>query len=235
MTAVPLPRRLLAEALGSALLLAAIVGSGIMADRLADGAIALALLANSVATGATLAVLILVLGPISGAHLNPVVTLVGALEKRLSWSAAMAYGVVQVGGAITGVVLAHAMFGAPLLEVSATARSGFGQLVSEAVATFGLVLVVIGTQRVAAAATPYAVGLYILSAYWFTASTSFANPAVTIARSFTTSFAGIAPADVPGFIAAQLLGALLAFALAQALWPLRTASEPLPAPLPRGP
>jgi glycerol uptake facilitator-like aquaporin len=194
-----LSRRLAAEALGTALLLAVVVGSGIMAERLAGGSMALALLANALATGAALPVLILVFGPISGAHFNPAVTL------ALNETPLLPYIVAQGLGAVAGVALAHLMFGLPVLEWGSQPRSGAGLWLAEAVATMGLLLTILGTPR---AATPYAVGLYITAAYWFTASTSFANPAVTLARGFTTSFAGIAPADVPAFMLVQVAAAL---------------------------
>jgi glycerol uptake facilitator-like aquaporin len=211
---IPTPQRsadrLIAEALGTAFLLAAVVGSGIMAERLAAGNIALALLANSIATGAALIVIILTVGPISGAHLNPAVTLTEALRGAIAWRLALAYSLVQIVAAMAGVALAHLMFGLPILESSSHARAGVGLLVGEAVATFGLVAVIRGCARSRPTAIPFAVGLYITAAYWFTSSTSFANPAVTIARGFTDTFTGIRPADVPGFVAAQILGALAA-------------------------
>lgn len=203
-------RRLAGEVLGTALLLAIVVGSGIMGERLSGGSVGLALLANTVATGAGLVVLILVFGPISGAHFNPVVTLVSMLRRELDALTALAYVAAQVAGGIAGVLLAHAMFDEAIFQVSMKDRDGTGQFVSEAVATFGLLATIMGCSRARPELTPFAVGLYITSAYWFTASTSFANPAVTIARSMSNTFAGIAPASVPGFIAAQLMGALLA-------------------------
>ena len=202
--------RLIAEALGTAFLLAAVVGSGIMAERLAAGNIALALLANSIATGAALIVIILTVGPISGAHLNPAVTLTEALRGAIGWRLALAYALVQIVAALAGVALAHLMFGLPILESSSHARAGMGLLVGEAVATFGLVAVIRGCARSRPTVIPFAVGLYITAAYWFTSSTSFANPAVTIARGFTDTFTGIRPADVPGFVGAQVVGALAA-------------------------
>ena len=212
-----LPRRLVAEALGSALLVATVVGSGIMADGLTtDGA--MALLGNTLPTGAILVVLITVLAPISGAHFNPAVTLVFTLRRELPASIALAYILAQCAGAIVGTMLAHAMFELPLLQFSTHARTGAGQWLAEAVATFGLVAVILGGIRANANAVPWLVGLYITAAYWFTASTSFANPAVTIARSLTDSFSGIAPTDAPGFIIAQLIGALAAAALGSWLW-----------------
>lgn len=206
-----LPRRLAAEGLGTAFLAVAVVGSGIMAERLAgDGAVAL--LCNALATGAALVVLIATFGPISGAQFNPVVSLVSALSRALAWREAAFYGVVQVLGGIVGVLVTHAMFGLPLLAASDNARSGASLVLSEGIATFGLVFAIIAAVRFRPEAVAWIVGLYITAAYWFTASTSFANPAVTIARAMTDTFAGIRPADVPGFIAAQIAGALLAFA-----------------------
>jgi glycerol uptake facilitator-like aquaporin len=205
-----LPRRLFAEALGTALLLAAIVGSGIMGERLAGGSIAIALLSNTLATGAALIVLITVFGPISGAHFNPAVTLVAAIRRDLPWRSALAYALAQLLGAVLGVWCAHAMFGEPLLQIATKLRAGPAQAFSEAVATFGLVATILGTSRFRPDFTPISVGLYITAAYWFTASTSFANPAVTIARSLSDSFSGIAPACVPAFIVAQLIGAFVA-------------------------
>jgi glycerol uptake facilitator-like aquaporin len=217
-------RKLAAEGLGTGLLLAAIVGSGIMAERLAGGNVALALLANAFATGAMLVVLITIFAPVSGAHLNPAVTLAFALRREIAPMTALAYAAVQVGGAVLGTLLAHAMFGETLLQVSATARSGMALCFAEGVATFGLIFTILGTLRFRPEMIGATVGLYIFSAYWFTASTSFANPAVTIARSLTDSFAGIAPADAPGFILAQIAGALLGAALTP--WLFASASEP---------
>ena len=202
-------RRLVAEALGTALLLVAVVGSGIMAERLAGGNIAVALPANALATGAALAVLITVFGPLSGAHFNPAVTLYFALRGDTPWRTAALYMPVQFAAAILGVWLAHAMFALPVLEVSRHLRDGPAQWLAEFVATAGLLLTIVGGMRFAPLSTPMLVALYITGAYWFTASTSFANPAVTIARSLTDSFAGIAPSSVPGFIAAQLVAALV--------------------------
>ncbi len=201
-------RPLAAEFLGTLILLATVVGSGIMAERLADGNIALALLANALATGAVLVVLITIFAPLSGAHFNPAVTLYFALRKDIAWSRAVAYAVIQVMAAIAGVWLAHAMFALPVIEVSTHLRDGPAQWLAEFTATFGLILTIAGGVRLGASAVPMLVGLYITGAYWFTASTSFANPAVTIARALTQSFAGIAPSSAPGFIAAQLLAAL---------------------------
>ena len=206
-TSPSLARRCVAEALGTALLLSAVVGSGIMGERLAGGNVAVALLANTIATGAALVALILTFGPISGAHFNPAVTLVDAWQKGLRWTDVSAYGVAQFLGAYVGVLAAHAMFAEPLHQLSGHARAGGAQAFSEFVATFGLLSVVWGCVRNRPDAVPFAVGLYITAAYWFTASTSFANPAVTVARAFTDTFAGIRPADVPAFVIAQLCGA----------------------------
>jgi glycerol uptake facilitator-like aquaporin len=216
---LPLGRRLLAEALGSAFLLAAVVGSGIMAQRLAGGSIALALLGNTLSTGAMLVVLILIFGPVSGAHLNPAVSLVAALRHALPWSDTAAYVVAQVCGGLIGVWAAHVMFDLPLWQVSATVRTGWGQWSAEFIAAFGLVLTILGCSATAKNAVAYAVGLYITAAYWFTASTSFANPAVTVARSVSDSFAGIAPGNITAFIIFQLAGALAAHLLADRIWP----------------
>lgn len=213
-----LAQRAFAEWLGTAFLLAAVVGSGIMAQKLSGENVALALLCNTIATGAILVVLILMFGPVSGAHFNPAVTLVFALRSETAWTDASIYTAAQIAGAIIGVWIAHLMFGLPVLQLSLTERSGTGQWLAEAVATFGLLLTIFGVGSRTSAAVPYAVGLYITSAYWFTASTSFANPAVTIARSLSDTFAGIAPQGVPAFIAAQLIGAILAIPLASWLW-----------------
>lgn len=215
----PLARRLLAEALGTALLLATVVGSGIMASRLAGGNAALALLGNTLPTGAMLVVLILIFGPVSGAHFNPVVSFALALRRRFALSDCAPYILAQLGGAVLGVWAAHMMFELPLLQVSMTARTGTGQWLAEAIATFGLVLAIFGCAARTPAAVPFAVGLYITAAYWFTASTSFANPAVTVARALSDTFAGIAPADVPAFVAAQCIGAFGAAAASMLLWP----------------
>jgi glycerol uptake facilitator-like aquaporin len=215
----PLPQRFAAETLGTAFLLAAVVGSGIMGGRLAGGNVALALLANTLATGAILVVLILIFGPVSGAHFNPAVSLAFALRRQLLWREAGGYLVAQLAGAILGVWAAHAMFDLPLWQLSTTVRSGFGQWLAEFVATFGLLMTIFGCVARAPNAVAYAVGLYITSAYWFTASTSFANPAVTLARSLSDTFAGIAPAGAPAFIAAQLVGALAAAVVARWFWP----------------
>jgi glycerol uptake facilitator-like aquaporin len=205
-------RRIAAEALGTALLLAVVIGSGIMGERLAGGSAAIALMGNTLATGAGLVVLITVFGPISGAHFNPAVTLVFAVRRELSVRLAAAYAAAQLVGAVLGVFAAHAMFAEPILQVSTKLRDGPAQAFSEFVATFGLVATILGTLRVRPEFTPMAVGLYITSAYWFTASTSFANPAVTLARSLSDTFAGIAPASAPAFIAAQFAGALVGLA-----------------------
>lgn len=202
-----LRKRIAAECVGTALLLAAVVGSGIMGERLAGGNVAIALLANAIATGAALVAIILAFGPISGAHLNPVVTIADATRNGLLWRDVLPYMGAQVTGAFIGVAAAHLMFELPLFSWSEHARSGPAQVFSEAVATFGLLSVIWGCGRARADAVPFAVGAYITGAYWFTASTSFANPAVTLARSVTNTFAGIRPADVPDFVLGQLLGA----------------------------
>ncbi len=214
-----LARRLLAEGVGTAFLLAAVVGSGIMGVKLAGGNVALSLLANTLATGAILIVLILIFGPVSGAHLNPAVSLAFALQRVLPWPDCFAYVGAQLGGAVFGTWAAHLMFELPLWQISSTVRTGPAQWFSEAIATFGLLLTVLGCGARTPAATPYAVGLYITAAYWFTASTSFANPAVTIARALSNTFAGIAPSGVLAFILAQIAGMLAAIALRAALWP----------------
>jgi glycerol uptake facilitator-like aquaporin len=208
-----LSRRVTAEFVGTAFLLAAVVGSGIMGDRLSAGNVAIALLANSIATGAALVALILTFGPISGAHFNPAVTVADAALGGTSWRDVPAYLVAQVSGAVIGVLSAHLMFGQELVQISEHVRAGGAQVFSEFVATFGLLSVIWGCVRKRPEAVAWAVGLYITGAYWFTASTSFANPAVTIARSLTNTFAGIRPADVPAFVAAQLIGAGAATAL----------------------
>ena len=204
-----LPRRLAAESLGTALLVATVVGSGIMAESLTKD-VALALLGNTLPTGAILVVLITILGPISGAHFNPVVSLVVALRRELTERDALLYIAAQIGGGIAGTIMAHAMFGLPLIEASLKVRSGGAQWFAEAVAAFGLVATILAGIRFNRAAVPWLVGLYITAAYWFTASTSFANPAVAIARSMTNTFSGIRPADLPGFIAAETCGAVVA-------------------------
>ncbi len=205
-----LSRRLTAEAVGSALLLATVVGSGIMAERLSAGNQAIALLANTMATGAGLVALIMTFGPISGAHFNPAVTVADAWQGGLAWTDVPAYIGAQAGGAVVGVWSAHAMFQERVFMVSQHARSGPAQLFSEFIATFGLLAVIVGGSRLRSATVPFAVGAYITAAYWFTASTSFANPAVTFARALSDTFAGIRPADVPGFIVAQFAGAMAA-------------------------
>jgi glycerol uptake facilitator-like aquaporin len=203
-------RRALAEAVGTALLLAAVVGSGVMGARLADGNAYLALLANSIATGCALVALIVAFGPICGAHFNPLVSAIAAWKGDCSWPEAAVLAGAQTAGAVIGVLSAHAMFDLQLIQVSATLRSGLPLWWSEVVATFGLVTIVLGCRGDGARHAPFAVGAYITGAYWFTASTSFANPAVTIARAFTDTFSGIRPADAPAFIAAQAVGAVLA-------------------------
>jgi glycerol uptake facilitator-like aquaporin len=208
--AMTLSRRIIAEVLGTAFLLAAVVGSAIMGERLAGGNTAIALLANTLATGATLATLIFVFGPISGGHFNPAVTLASASQGGISRSDVPGYIAGQMFGAFIGVGVAHLMFEEALIQVSQHARSGGGQLFSEFIATFGLLCVILGCVRLRSEAVPIAVGLYITGAFWFTASTSFANPAVTLARAFTNTFSGIRPVDAPGFIVAQLLGAFTA-------------------------
>lgn len=220
-----LSRRLAAEALGTAGLLAAVVGSGIMGETLAGGNVAIALLANAVATGAMLVVLILVLGPVSGAHFNPAVTFAFLLRREIALADAGLYVCVQVLGGILGVFAAHAMFDMAIVQASATARTGAAQWFAEVVATFGLVATILGAVRFRPEAVAYAVGLYITAGYWFTASTSFANPAVTVARAMTDTFSGILPAHAPGFIAAQLVGAAAATGLfAWLLSPARAAA-----------
>ena len=212
-------RAILAEALGSFLLFATVIGSGIMAERLAGGNLAIALLGNTLATGAILFVLITMLGPVSGAHLNPAVTLIMRLRGHIRSDTAIVYIVAQLAGGILGVWAAHLMFDVPIIQMSMKSRSGTGQLVGEAIATFGLVLTILGTARMHPQSIPASVALYITAAYWFTSSTSFANPAITIARSLSDSFAGIAPACVPAFIAAQLAGAVVAHLVSEALFP----------------
>ena len=208
MTAFSVPRRLAAEGLGTLLLVATVVGSGIMAEKLAGGNVALALLGNTLATGAALVVLITLFGPISGAHFNPAVSLVMALKRELDTRQALAYAVAQIAGGILGSWLAHAMFALPILQQSATLRTGSAQWLAEFVATFGLLLTILLGRRFAASNVPVLVGLYITAAYWFTASTSFANPAVTIARGLTNTFAGIHPSHVAAFLVVQFCGAL---------------------------
>jgi glycerol uptake facilitator-like aquaporin len=211
-------QRIVAEGLGTAFLLAAVVGSGIMAAKLSGGNGALALLCNTLPTGAILAVLILTFGPVSGAHFNPAVSIAFTLRGELPVQAAAVYIATQIAGGIAGVWAAHAMFDLPLWQISLTVRTGSGQWLAEGVATFGLLLTILGCAARTPTALPYAVGLYITSAYWFTASTSFANPAVTIARSLSNTFAGIAPANVAAFFAAQLAGMIAAVIVGHWLW-----------------
>lgn len=226
MTVSPtLSRRLVAEGLGTALLLAVVVGSGIMAERLAGGNVALALLANAIATGAGLVALILMFGAVSGAHFNPVVTLSEAWLGKLAARDVLPFVAVQIAGAFAGVAAAHGMFGEPLFFASAHVRTGAAQWWSEGVATFGLIGVIIGCSRSRPGVTPFAVAAYITAAYWFTSSTSFANPAVTLARSATDTFAGIRAADAPGFILAQLAGAAAATILFNWLYPTERATR----------
>ena len=213
-----LGRRIFSEWLGTAFLLATVVGSGIMAQKLAGGNVALALLGNTIPTGSILVVLILIFGPLSGAHFNPAVTLAFAWRGELPWSDAVVYITAQILGAIAGVWAAHLMFELPLWQFSTTARTGAAQWFAESIATFGLLLTILGCAARTPAAVPYAVGLYIIAAYWFTASTSFANPAVTVARSFSDTFAGIAPSGVIAFVAAQLLGMAMAVVVSNWLW-----------------
>ncbi len=220
-----LPRRLVAEALGTALLVATVVGSGIMAESLTKD-VALALLGNTLATGAILVVLITILGPISGAHFNPAVTLIFALKRDLTPREGLLYVAVQVAGGITGTMLAHAMFALPLLDASLKTRTGGAQWLAEGVAAFGLVATILAGLRFNRSSIPWLVGLYITAAYWFTSSTSFANPAVAIARAMTNTFSGIRPVDLPGFIAAELCGAVVALMLMN--WLLRAAGETAP-------
>ncbi|MCK3777310.1 aquaporin family protein [Ensifer sesbaniae] len=207
--AFDLKRRLAAEVLGTAILVATVVGSGIMADRLSDD-VAVSLLGNTIPTGAILVVLISILGPISGAHFNPAVTMVFAARREIEVPAAALYVLAQITGGIVGTVIAHAMFDLPLLQLSEAVRTGSGQWIAEVVATFGLVLTILTGLRFRGDAIPWLVGLYITAAYWFTASTSFANPAVAVARAFSNTFAGIRPTDVPAFVGAEVLGALVA-------------------------
>jgi glycerol uptake facilitator-like aquaporin len=229
---VSFSRRLTAEFMGTGFLVAAVVGSGVMAERLSGGNVALALLANTITTGAALTALILTFGEISGAHFNPAVTLADALEGGLNWAQALGYGVVQVFGGATGAMAAHLMFGLPIVSISQHNRSGPAQFLSEFVASFGLLSVIWGCSRLRSSAVPFAVGAYITAGYWFTASTSFANPAVTIARSLSDTFSGIRPTDVPLFITAQLLGALAATLLFRWLVPVqnRRANQVLRSP-----
>nr|WP_114429011.1 MIP/aquaporin family protein [Phyllobacterium bourgognense] len=219
-----LSRRLAAEALGTAMLVATVLGSGIMADRLTND-VALSLLGNTIPTGAILVVLITILGPISGAHFNPAVTMVFALRREMEPNAAVLYIIAQIAGGVAGSLIAHAMFELPIIEISAKVRTGTGQWIAEVVAAFGLVFTILAGLRFRPDAIPWLVGLYITAAYWFTASTSFANPAVAIARALSNTFAGIRPVDLPGFVIAEIFGALLAMALAS--WML---AEQTPAP-----
>ncbi len=222
MSAFDLPRRLAAETLGTALLVATVVGSGIMAESLTRD-VALALLGNTLPTGAILVVLITILGPISGAHFNPAVTLIFALKRELTPRDALLYVAVQIAGGMIGTMTAHAMFALPLLDASLKARTGGAQWLAEGVAAFGLIATILGGLRFERAAVPWLVGLYITAAYWFTSSTSFANPAVAIARSMTNTFSGIRPVDLPGFIAAEFFGAVVGLMLMS--WLLRAGGD----------
>ena len=219
---IPLAKRATAEAVGTAFLLATVIGSGIMGERLAGGNVAIALLANAIATGAALVALISTFASVSGAHFNPAVSIADASQGGLRWRDVPAYALAQVAGAFAGVMVAHVMFSEPLISASRHERSGMAQLVSELVATFGLLAVIWGCSRRKPDAVPFAVGAYITAAYWFTSSTSFANPAVTLARAASDTFAGIRPVDVPGFIAAQLLGTAAATLLFRWLVPAHT-------------
>ena len=210
MDSIQMPKRLVAEVLGTALLLATVVGSGIMGERLADGILALALLGNTLATGAILVVIILIFGPISGAHFNPAVTLCFLIRREISVHIALLYVFAQIIGALLGTFSAHFMFEEPIFQLSTQSRTGGGQWLAETIATFGLIATILGTLRWRPNALPYAVGLFISAGYWFTASTSFANPAVTLARSLTDTFSGIDPSHAPWFILAELIGAVLA-------------------------
>lgn len=221
-----LSQRLVAEGLGSFFLFASVIGSGVMAEALAEGNVAVALLGNTLATGAMLFVLITMLGPVSGAHFNPAVTLVMVSNKSLPWRDALPYIAVQLFVGILGAWAAHLMFDLPILQLSVKARSGVGQWTGEAVATFGLILTIIGTVRHRPSWVPASVALYITSAYWFTSSTSFANPAITIVRSMSNSFAGIAPHDVPMFIFAQIVGAAAGAVLGSSLFKKTLTSAP---------
>ena len=212
-------RKLIAEALGTALLLATVVGSGIMAQRLSGDSVGLALLCNTIPTGAILVVIITIFGPISGAHFNPAVTIVFLLKKHLTLNLAITYIVVQIIAGIFGVLAAHAMFEETILQASTTSRTGTGQWFAESIATFGLLLTILGGLHSSPKAVPWLVGLYITAAYWFTASTSFANPAVTIARGFSDTFAGIAPSNITAFIIAQFIGALIALGISNFVFP----------------
>ncbi len=231
MSAFDKPRRLVAEAIGTALLLATVVGSGIMGERLAGGNVALALLGNTIPTGAILVVLILIFAPVSGAHFNPAVTLAFAVRREIAPLDGVLYVAAQIAGGLAGVAAAHFMFEEAIYQVSLNGRTGPAQWFSEGVATFGLLAAILGTLRWRPEAVPYAVGLFITAGYWFTASTSFANPAVTIARAFTDTFSGIAPAHAPAFIAAQFLGALVATGLfAWLLAPVGVSAQTTEAP-----
>jgi glycerol uptake facilitator-like aquaporin len=227
--AQPFARRIIAEALGTAILVATVIGSGIMAERLAGGNLAIALLGNTIPTGAILVVLITILGPISGAHFNPAVSLVFAFRHELPWRDVAPYVFAQCLGAVVGAVIAHLMFDLAPLMIGTQTRSGPSQWLAEVVATFALVLTILGGLRFAPSAIPWLVGLVITAAYWFTASTSFANPAVTLARGFTTTFAGIALGDVPAFVIAQLIGAAAAMAVAVILYPAAAGTVTQPA------
>jgi len=218
-------RRILAEGLGTALLLAGVIGSGIMGAALAGGNDAIALLGNTLSTGALLVVLILIFGPISGAHFNPAVTLIFLLRREIGAGLALAYLIAQVIGGLVGMLAAHGMFDLPLYQDGIKVRAGVAQWFAEGVATFGLILTILGCLRARREAIPYAVGLYITAAYWFTASTSFANPAVTLARSFTATFAGIRLVDAPGFVVAQIVGALIGLVTAEILGWQRSSSS----------
>jgi glycerol uptake facilitator-like aquaporin len=229
-TSVPLSRRLLSEGLGTAILVAAVVGSGIMAERLAGGNQAIALLGNTIPTGAILVVIITIFGPVSGAHFNPAVSLVFAARGEMLWSEVLPYVVVQCAGGIAGTIVAHLMFDLAPLVIGLKGRSGPSQWFAEAVATFTLVVTILGGLRYASSAIPWLVGLTITAAYWFTASTSFANPAVTLARGFTATFAGIAPSNIPGFVLAQLVGAMLGALVSAVLFPLERPSSARIAP-----
>jgi glycerol uptake facilitator-like aquaporin len=215
---INIQRQYLAEHLGTLILVATVVGSGIMAEKLAEGNIAIALLGNTIPTGAILVVLISILGPISGAHFNPIVSFSMATFGKLKWQMAIAFSFAQISGGILGALLANAMFDLPIAQLSTKLRWGQGQWLAESVASFGLLLTIFGAVKNAPSTTPYLVGLYITAAYWFTASTSFANPAVTIARMFSDTFAGISPVSVPAFIAAQVVGALVALPLCSFLF-----------------
>lgn len=229
-----LARRAVAEALGTAFLLAIVIGSGIMGERLAGGSVAIALLANTLATGTGLAALILTFGPVSGGHFNPAVSVADATQGGLGWRDVPVYVLAQVAGAYGGVAVAHVMFSEPLFFASTHVREGVAQLVAEFVATFGLLGTIWGTSRTRPAVTPFAVAAYIASAYWFTSSTSFANPAVTLARAASNTFAGIRPADVPGFVGAELFGAALATVTFGWLFPIRRRAASRAAPERRG-